>query len=116
MTRQFNDLDQLPIRAGPAESESIFLKTSPVRAIEFVTVPMPFIDFGCSVASLGQAARFNLAWVKSKAHGSPHIGDAELLVEQADYRISGGLVDFRGVRISQSHHIPGVFNHRALQT
>src|SRR5205085_2729598 len=68
MRRQFDDLDKLAVARSSNNLQALIGQRLLVEAVEFVAVPMTFIDHGSAVQRMGPRARFQFALVSSQTH------------------------------------------------
>lgn len=102
------------IRAGADDAEAQRCKLLPVVVVEFVTVPVTFGYLLAAVALERLTAVGQRGWLRAQPHGSAHVGDRLLFVQEANDRGGRVLVEFRRVRVVQSRDVSGEFGHGAL--
>ena len=113
MVWDFDDLHQVPFGVGTREAHPGRLELLTVGVVEFVPVPMPFVDCIRGVQLVSQGAGFQCAVIGSKAHGAAFLY-AILIIHQADDRMGRVGRVFEGVRPFKVENVARVLDHCAL--
>src|SRR5689334_6813951 len=79
---QLDDLDELAVGRQAAEDEAGLLEALLVGVIEFVTVPVAFVDHECAVEMRRHGIHGELAGLGAEAHGAALLRNFLLLVQQ----------------------------------
>ena len=66
---EFNHFNEFSIRGKAAQDEAGLFKTLAVGVVEFVAMPVAFVDEKCAVEMAGQGAHDQLTWLRAEAHG-----------------------------------------------
>ena len=98
----------------PRNGEARLLKLFPVGVVEFVTMPMPFVDAECAVKLAGFRAHRQLAWLRAQPHGAAFLRDFFLFVLESDDRMRRVGIEFGRVRVLEFQNVARKFDRRDL--
>src|SRR5437667_8360279 len=87
MFGQFDYFDQFAIRRQSAEHKVGFLKSFPVRIIEFVAMPMALIDDKGAIATGSFCIHDQLAGLRTETHRAAFFDHPFLLIQHGNDRM-----------------------------
>ncbi len=96
------------------ETQAAFGQNFLVLAIELVTMPVTFADFGYSVSLSRQAAVGQQARISTQAHGAAQLVDAFELAQLVNDAIGGGRIALGGIGVLEATDVAREFDHRRL--
>ena len=114
MTLELDQFDERPVRRGARYNEAFLLHDFAIRHVEFVTVPVPFEDFGASIDLVGKGVFAEDGRTGSQPHGSSFPCDVFLVLEDADDRMGRLRIEFDAVGILQSANMARKFDRGSL--
>src|SRR5215510_2596791 len=86
MALDLDQFDEGSVGRRARYNEAFFFHDIAIFHVEFVTVSVPFENFGAPIDLVSKRVLAEDAWTGSQPHGSPLSGDVSLVLENTDDR------------------------------